>query len=105
MYAGIDVSAGLEEARSQGKIRNNIFGTGLYGGVTATRGCSIKGKFWARDSVDDLNAWMAWCRTVGSLVTDVSINADDVFRGAMIPRKISTYTELHSRTAVAVDLH
>ncbi len=35
------------------------------------------------------------------MVTNASINADDVFRGAMIPRRITSYTELHSRIAVA----
>ncbi len=56
MYAGIDVSARLGGSPFTREDPQQHLRHGLYGGMTETRGCSIKGKFWARDSVDDLMA-------------------------------------------------
>jgi hypothetical protein len=89
MYMGVDVADGLETAKSQSRIKNNVFATGFLDGVPATRGCSAKGKFWSISPVRDLTDWVEWCADIGQAVNDPGITTDGVFKSAMRPRQIS----------------
>lgn len=89
MYMGVDVADGLESAKSQSRIKNNVFATGFLDGVPATRGCSAKGKFWSISRVRDLADWVEWCADIGQAVNDAGITTDGVFKSAMRPRQIS----------------
>jgi hypothetical protein len=89
MYMGVDVADGLDTAKSQSRIKNNVFATGFLDGVPATRGCSAKGKFWSISPVRDLTDWIEWCEDIGQSVNDAGITTDGVFRSAMRPRQIS----------------
>lgn len=89
MYMGVDVADGLDTARSQSRIKNNVSATGFLDGVPATRGCSAKGKFWSFSRVRDLTDWVEWCEDIGRSVNDPTINTDGVFKSAMRPRQIS----------------
>lgn len=44
MYMGVDVADGLDSAKSQSRIKNNIFATGFLEGLPASRGCSAIGR-------------------------------------------------------------
>lgn len=89
MYMGVDVADGLESAKSQSRIKNNVFATGFLHGAPASRGCSAKGKFWAISPVRDLADWIDWCQDIGRAVNDPSITTDGVFKSAMRPRQIN----------------
>lgn len=89
MYMGVDVADGLDSAKSQSRIKNNIFATGFLDGIPASRGCSARGKFWSSAKVHDLTDWVDWCQDVGRTVNDPSITTDGVFKSAMRPRQIS----------------
>lgn len=89
MYMGVDVADGLDSAKSQSRIKNNIFATGFLDGLPASRGCSAKGKFWSSAKVHDLTDWVDWCQDVGRTVNDPSITTDGVFKSAMRPHQIS----------------
>jgi hypothetical protein len=89
MYMGVDVADGLDTAKSQSRIKNNVFATGFLDGVPATRGCSAKGKFWSISSVRDLTDWIEWCEDIGRAVNDSGITTDGVFKSAMRPRQIA----------------
>jgi superfamily II DNA or RNA helicase len=89
MYMGVDVADGLDTAKSQSRIKNNVFATGFLDGVPATRGCSAKGKFWSISSVRDLTDWIEWCEDIGRSVNDSGITTDGVFKSAMRPRQIA----------------
>ncbi len=89
MYMGVDVADGLETAKSQSRIKNNVFATGFLDGVPASRGCSAKGKFWSISPVRDLADWVEWCADIGQAVNDPGITTDGVFKSAMRPRQIS----------------
>lgn len=88
MYMGVDVAEGLDTAKSQSRIKNNVFATGFLDGMPASRGCSAKGKFWSISRVRDLSDWTDWCEEIGRSVNDSSISTDGVFRSAMRPRQI-----------------
>jgi len=89
MYMGVDVADGLDSAKSQSRIKNNIFATGFLDGVPATRGCSAKGKFWSISPVRDISDWIEWCEDIGRTVNDPGITTDGVFKSAMRPCQIS----------------
>lgn len=89
MYMGVDVADGLDSAKSQSRIKNNVFATGFLDGAPASRGCSAKGKFWSISKVRDLTDWVDWCQDVGRAVNDPGITTDGVFKSAMRPRQIS----------------
>ncbi len=89
MYMGVDVADGLETAKSQSRIKNNVFATGFLDGVPASRGCSAKGKFWSISPVRDLTDWVEWCADIGAVVNNPGITTDGVFKSAMRPRQIS----------------
>ena len=89
MYMGVDVADGLDTAKSQSRIKNNVFATGFLDGVPASRGCSAKGKFWSISRVRDLTDWVDWCADIGKAVKDPGITTDGVFKSAMRPRQIS----------------
>lgn len=89
MYMGVDVADGLDTAKSQSRIKNNVFATGFLDGVPASRGCSAKGKFWSISPVRDLTDWVEWCGDIGTAVNDPGITTDGVFKSAMRPRQIS----------------
>lgn len=89
MYMGVDVADGLDAAKSQSRIKNNVFATGFLDGVPASRGCSAKGKFWSITPVRDLADWVEWCADIGQAVNDPGITTDGVFKSAMRPRQIS----------------
>lgn len=89
MYMGVDVADGLDSAKSQSRIKNNVFATGFLDGAPASRGCSAKGKFWSMSPVRDLTNWIDWCQDIGRAVNDPGITTDGVFKSAMRPRQIS----------------
>lgn len=89
MYMGVDVADGLDTAKSQSRIKNNVFATGFLDGVPASRGCSAKGKFWSISPVRDLTDWVEWCSDIGAAVNDPGITTDGVFKSAMRPRQIN----------------
>jgi superfamily II DNA or RNA helicase len=89
MYMGVDVADGLDTAKSQSRIKNNVSATGFRDGVPASRGCSAKGKFWSFSRVRDLSDWVEWCADIGEAVNDPDITTDSVFKSAMRPRQIS----------------
>jgi superfamily II DNA or RNA helicase len=90
MFMGVDVAEGLDSAKSQARIKNNVFAAGFSNGLPASRGCSAKGKFWSLSPVRDLTDWIDWCHEIGGMVTDPSISTDAVFASAMKPQLITT---------------
>lgn len=90
MFMGVDVAEGLDRAKSQARIKNNVFGSGFLNGIPASRGCSAKGKFWSLLPVRDLTDWVEWCQDIGSSVTNPGITTDSVFKSAMRPVQITS---------------
>jgi hypothetical protein len=88
MYMGVDVADGMDSAKNQARVKNNIFGTGFLDGAPVSLGCSAKGKFWSLLPVRDLTDWVDWCQEIGRCVVDPAISTDGVFRSAMRPRLI-----------------
>ena len=83
-YYGSSVENGLDEV-SQGRlIKNNIYGTGFRNGKPVSIGCAKKGKIWSKDR-RDIASFKNWCRTIGSLIQDKSINPNTVLTNSLVP--------------------
>jgi hypothetical protein len=89
MYMGVDVADGLDSAKSQSRIKNNVFATGFLDGMPASRGCSAKGKFWSISQGPRPHRLGRLVQDIGRTVNDPSITTDGVFKSAMRPHQIS----------------
>lgn len=98
-YYGKDVEEGLSLTEQRELIKNNIFGHGFRDGNRDSIGCSIKGKIWSfkRGNLFD---FQKWCRMVGALVEDESINPDKLFKYTL---KIGSIKEWPDATPLALD--
>lgn len=76
-FYGKGVQDGLQMLEQGTLIKNNIFGVGYKDGEKVSLGCSVKGKIWSylRGNLQQLTGW---CRSVGDIVTDSSINPNTV---------------------------
>jgi superfamily II DNA or RNA helicase len=86
---GGDVEPALTDLH-RGRGRKSVLsGTGYEGGEFVTVGASRKGRIWShrRDRVDQL---AAWCRTIGAKLLDTTINPDEVVKGTLNVKTVST---------------
>lgn len=89
MRSGSDVETGLTEAQKRAARKANIFGAGYENGGKASIGCSYKGRIWSR-RVGTIDTLTRWCSLVGKKILDESIDPDEVLKGTLIPKPVST---------------
>lgn len=89
MRAGADIEAGLTEAQKRHVTKSLIIGTGYEDGEKTSIGCSYKGRIWSH-RVANVHSLVGWCSKVGAKVVDSQINADDVLKGTLIPKMVSS---------------
>lgn len=87
MFAGIDVSDGISNAARNDTTKSNFFGTGYENGKRITLGCSHKGIIWSR-TTETIDCWKKWCDDLIVKVLDDSINTEEIFKNALIPKVI-----------------
>lgn len=85
MLVGADTTEGLDPAQSANKTKTNIFGHGYENEEKVTIGCSLKGRIWSWQVVDDLSRWVDWCQAVGEKLVDDKINIEAVFGNFVKP--------------------
>lgn len=100
-FYGKGVQDGLRMLEQGTLIKNNIFGVGYKDGNKVSLGCSVKGKIWSylRGNLEELTQW---CRSIGEIVTDATINPDTILEHTLAVEMI---TSRPSVTAIAVDWH
>jgi len=54
-------------------------------------GASIKGKIWSPARVGDLKEWKSWCLKIGSLITDESIDSDQLLEDSAQKNQIEVF--------------
>lgn len=86
-YYGKGVQDGIREIEQGTLIKNNIFGVGYKEGEKVSLGCSIKGKIWSyqRGNLDELTKW---CRHIGEIVTDNTIDPNVVLEHTLAIEKL-----------------
>ncbi|GGH20348.1 DEAD/DEAH box helicase [Sphingobacterium alkalisoli] len=98
-FYGKGVQDGLHMLEQGTLIKNNIFGVGYKDGEKVCLGCSVKGKIWSylRGNLQQLTEW---CRSIGSIVTDPTINPNTVLENTLQVEIISAKPE---EKAISID--
>ncbi|WP_313532037.1 DEAD/DEAH box helicase [Sphingobacterium multivorum] len=76
-FYGKGVQDGLHMLEQGTLIKNNIFGVGYKDGDKVSLGCSVKGKIWSYLR-GNIQQFTEWCRSIGDIVNDASINPNTV---------------------------
>lgn len=86
-YFGKAVQDGIKLLEQGTVVKNNIFGVGFKEGEKASLGCSVKGKIWSyqRGNLDEL---IKWCKEIGQIVEDETINPNVVLQHTLSIDKI-----------------
>jgi len=100
-YYGKGVQDGIRELEQGTLIKNNIFGAGYKEGEKVSLGCSVKGKIWSyqRGNLDELTKW---CKTIGEIVENNTIDPNIVLQHTLAIEKISQRPNL---MPILIDWH
>ena len=88
MSVGTDIEPTLSRAEITQAKKSHVFGVGFEYGNQTTLGCSYKGRVWS-NLQDDIDSFIKWCANVGRKVLDENIDAEQVLRGAIVPKSVS----------------
>lgn len=90
--SGADVTNELSKIREGNKCKKSDFvGIGYRDGKPISIGASAKGKIWSPAKVADLKEWKEWCAQIGSLITDSTINSDQILVDSAKKIQINKY--------------
>jgi superfamily II DNA or RNA helicase len=100
-YFGKDVQDGIKLLEQGTLIKNNIFGIGHKEGEKISLGCSVKGKIWSylRGNLSELTSW---CKEVGEVLEDETIDPNTVLKNTLKIEKISHRPNI---MPIAIDWH
>lgn len=87
-YYGKGVQDGIKELEQGTLIKNNFFGVGYKDGEKVSMGCSVKGKIWSYQR-GNLNELTKWCKAIGEIIEDNSIDPNIVLQHTLAVAKIS----------------
>lgn len=92
-FYGKGVQDGIRELEQGTLIKNNFFGVGYKDGEKVSLGCSVKGKIWSyqRGNLDELTKW---CREIGEIVEDNTIDPNIVLQHTLAIESISRRPEV-----------
>lgn len=91
-YYGSSVQDGLDQL-TQGRLqKNNLFGVGYKNGNLTSIGCSCKGKVWSRERAD-LQHFQEWCKEIGKIISDESIDTNIVLRNTLRFEQMSAFKQ------------
>ena len=94
MFVGSDVYEGFAVAEQQTRTNTNIFVLGYERGERVTRGAARKGRIWSQQAARSIYEWVQWCRQLGPLLQDDSINLDGLLRSFVRPKPLQQRPEL-----------
>ena len=90
--SGADVSEELNRWKQGQRCKKSDFvGIGFRGGFPVSVGASVKGKVWSPARVGDLKEWKTWCLEMGKLITDESINSNQLLEDSAQKVQLSTF--------------
>jgi len=90
--SGADVTTELTRWKEGKRCQKSDFvGVGFRDGFPVSVGASVKGKIWSPARVGDLSEWKSWCLKIGSLITDESINSDQLLEDSAEKKQIEVF--------------
>lgn len=79
--SGADVTTELNKWKAGHLVKKSDFvGIGFRAGEPVSVGASVKGKIWSPARIGDLKQWKSWCLSMGSLITDERIDANQILQ-------------------------
>ncbi|SKB69900.1 DEAD/DEAH box helicase [Maribacter arcticus] len=100
-FFGRGVQDGLKLLEQGTLIKNNVFGVGFKEGEKVSLGCSVKGKVWSYLR-GNLNELTQWCRDIGDVLVDPTINPNTVLENTLVP---VTITKKPNVVPIAIEWH
>lgn len=92
--SGADVTTELTKWKAGQRCKKSDFvGVGFRDGFPVSVGASVKGKVWSPARVGDLKEWKAWCLNMGRLITDSSIDSNQLLEDSASKTQLDTYPE------------
>lgn len=92
--SGADVTTELKKWKEGNKIKKSDFvGIGFRDGEPVSVGASVKGKIWSPARIGDLKLWKTWCLNIGRLITDESIDPNQLLKDSAEKLQINEYPE------------
>ncbi|ALR30374.1 helicase [Chryseobacterium sp. IHB B 17019] len=92
--SGADVTTELTRWKEGKRCQKSDFvGVGYRDGFPVSVGASVKGKIWSPARVGDLKGWKAWCLEVGKLITDETIDSNQLLEDSAEKIQLDKYPE------------
>lgn len=92
--SGADVTTELTRWKEGKRCQKSDFvGVGFRDGFPVSVGASVKGKIWSPARVGDLKEWKSWCLEVGRMITDSSIDSNQILEDSAEKIQLEKYPE------------
>ena len=92
--SGADVTTELSRWKAGHRVKKSDFvGVGYRDGFPVSVGASVKGKIWSPARSSDVREWKSWCLNIGDMITDESINSNQLLEDSASKTQLETYPE------------
>ncbi|WP_342328069.1 DEAD/DEAH box helicase family protein [Pedobacter sp. FW305-3-2-15-E-R2A2] len=92
--SGADVTTELQRWKAGQRCQKSDFvGIGFRGGFPVSVGASVKGKIWSPARIGDVKQWKTWCLGIGQLITDDSINSNELLENSAEKKQLDVYPD------------
>lgn len=92
--SGADVTTELTKWKEGKRCQKSDFvGIGFRDGFPVSVGASVKGKVWSPARIGDLKEWKSWCLDMGRMITDNSINSNQILEDSAAKLELIDYPE------------
>ncbi|WP_228099173.1 DEAD/DEAH box helicase [Pedobacter sp. MC2016-24] len=92
--SGADVTTELSRWKEGKRCQKSDFvGIGFRDGFPVSVGASVKGKVWSPARIGDLKQWKTWCLNVGKLITDETIDSNQLLENSAEKKQLDVYPE------------
>ncbi|MGV0967879.1 DEAD/DEAH box helicase [Empedobacter falsenii] len=90
--SGADVTTELTRWKEGNRCQKSDFvGIGFRDGFPVSVGASVKGKIWSPARIGDVKQWKEWCLNIGKLITDESIDSNQLLENSAEKTQITQY--------------
>ena len=92
--SGADVTTELSRWKEGNRCQKSDFvGVGFRDGFPVSVGASVKGKIWSPARSGDLKEWKAWCIDTGQMITDESIDCNQLLEDSAEKIELKEYSD------------
>ncbi|MBN2777231.1 MAG: DEAD/DEAH box helicase family protein [Bacteroidales bacterium] len=91
---GADVTTELTRWKGGKRCQKSDFvGIGFRDGQPVSVGASVKGKIWSPARIGNLKEWKNWCINTGNLITNTTINSNEILEDSASKNEITEFPE------------